>query len=77
MKQQIGWRSTMSEKTGLTIDFETANRITVLNLKDYRKLLQKELDDYESGEYLHPDDVAGNVRRIGALNLIIADFSTE
>jgi hypothetical protein len=67
----------MSEKTGLTIDFETANRITVLNLKDYRKLLQKELDDYESGEYLHPEDVAGNVKRIGALNLIIADFSTE
>ena len=67
----------MSEKTGLTIDFETANRITVLNLKDYRKLLQKELDDYESGEYLHPDDVAGNLKRIGALNLIIADFGAE
>jgi hypothetical protein len=48
-----------------------------LVLKDYRKLLQKELDDYESGEYLHPEDVAGNIRRIGALNLIIADFSTE
>jgi hypothetical protein len=67
----------MSEKTGLTIDFETANRITVLNLKDYRKLLQKELDDCESGEYLHPDDVAGNLKRIGALNLIIADFGAE
>jgi hypothetical protein len=67
----------MSESLGLTIDFETADRITALNLKEYRKLLQKELDDYESGEYLHPDDVAGNVRRIGALNLIIADFSTE
>ena len=67
----------MSEKTGLTIDFETANRITVLNLKDYRSRLQQELDDYESGEYLHPEDVAGNVKRIGALNLIIADFSTE
>jgi hypothetical protein len=39
--------------------------------------LQQELDNYESGEYLHPDDVAGNVRRIVALNLIIADFSAE
>ena len=67
----------MSESRGLTIDFDTADRITVLVLKDYRKLLQKELDDYESGEYLHPEDVAGNVKRIGALNLIIADFSTE
>jgi hypothetical protein len=67
----------MSESRGLTIDFDTADRITLLILKDYRKLLQKELDDYESGEYLHPEDVAGNVKRIGALNLIIADFSTE
>ena len=67
----------MSNSPGLTIDFDTADRITVLVLKDYRKLLQKELDDYESGEYLHPEDVAGNVKRIGALNLIIADFSTE
>ena len=67
----------MSESRGLTIDFDTADRITVLVLKDYRKLLQKELDDYESGEYLHPEDVAGNVKRIGALDLIIADFSTE
>jgi hypothetical protein len=67
----------MSNSPGLTIDFDTADRIAVLVLKDYRKLLQKELDDYESGEYLHPEDVAGNVKRIGALNLIIADFSTE
>jgi hypothetical protein len=67
----------MSESLGLTIDFDTADRITVLTLKDYRNRLQQELDNYESGEYLHPDDVAGNVRRIGALNLIIADFSAE
>jgi len=67
----------MSESLGLTIDSETADRITVLTLKDYRSRLQKELDDYESGEYLHPEDVAGNLKRIGALNLIIADFSTE
>jgi hypothetical protein len=67
----------MSDSPGLTIDFDTADRIAVLVLKDYRKLLQKELDDYESGEYLHPEDVAGNVKRIGALDLIIADFSTE
>ena len=67
----------MSKSLGLEIDFETADRITVLNLKEYRDRLQKELDDYQSGEYLHPEDVAGNLKRIGALNLIIADFSTE
>ena len=67
----------MSESLGLELDFETADRITLLNLKDYRARLQQELDDFESGEYLHPDDIAGNVTRIRALNLIIADFSSE
>ena len=67
----------MSKSLGLEIDFETADRITVCNLKEYRDRLQQELDGYQSGEYLHPDDVAGNLKRIGALNLIIADFSTE
>jgi hypothetical protein len=67
----------MSKSLGLEIDFETADRITVCNLKEYRDRLQQELDGYQSGEYLHPEDVAGNLKRIGALNLIIADFSTE
>lgn len=67
----------MSESLGLELDFETADRITLLNLKDYRAHLQQELDDFESGEYLHPDDIASNVTRIRALNLIIADFSSE
>lgn len=61
----------------LTIDAETADRITVLNLKDYRKRLQEELDAYNNGEYLHEDDVAGNYRRIVYLNLIIKDFGGE
>ena len=77
MKQQIGRISIMSKSLGLEIDFETADRITVCNLKEYRDRLQQELDGYQSGEYLHPEDVAGNLKRIGALNLIIADFSTE
>jgi hypothetical protein len=67
----------MSKSLGLEIDFETADRITVCNLKEYRDRLQQELDGYQSGEYLHPEDVAGNLKRIGALNLIISDFSTE
>ena len=67
----------MSESLGLELDLETADRITLLNLKEYRARLQKELDDFESGEYLHPDDIAGNVTRIRALNLIIADYSLE
>ncbi len=61
----------------LAIDVETADRITVLNLIDYRNRLQSELDAYKNGEYLHEDDVGGNYRRIVALDLIIQDFGSE
>lgn len=78
MNQPIGWRFHMSENvtTGLVLDYATADRITALNLISYRDQLQKELDDFSSGEYLHPEDVAGNVKRIAALNLIISDFDS-
>lgn len=65
------------------IDGETADRITSLNLKDYRAYLKKELSDWkknpktednQDGFWLHPEDVAGNIRRIAALDLIIKDF---
>ena len=67
------------------IDGETADRITALNLKDYRAYLKKELkewkknprtDDNPNGHWLHPDDVSGNILRIQALDLIIKDFIT-
>ena len=67
------------------IDGESADRITSLNLKDYRAYLKKELKDWKKnpktednpdGVWLHPDDVLGNIRRIEALNLIINDFIT-
>ena len=65
------------------IDGETADRITSLNLKNYRTDLNKELaewkknpktEDNPDGYWLHPEDVSGNIRRIEALNLIINDF---
>jgi hypothetical protein len=65
------------------IDGETADRITSLNLKDYRANLKSELtkwkknpktEDNPDGYWLHPEDVTGNMRRIEALNLIINDF---
>lgn len=67
------------------IDGETADRITALNLKDYRAYLKKELkewkknprtDDNPNGHWMHPEDVSGNILRIEALNLIINDFIT-
>ena len=59
----------MSKK--LEIDFETADRIVLIALKDQRKYLKKELSDYKKGQYLHPEDVVGNQKLIEAMDLII------
>lgn len=67
----------MSKTRQLTIDGETADRITVLNLKDYRAYLKKELQDYKRGEWLHPEDVAMNIQVIEALNLVIKQYGEE
>lgn len=65
------------------IDGETADRITALNLRDYRKYLKSELakwkknprtDSNPEGYWLHPEDVALNIRTIEALDLIIGQF---
>ena len=62
---------------------ETANRITLLTLKDYRKYLKSELakwkknpktDDNPNGYWLHPEDVSGNMLRIKHLDAVIKDF---
>lgn len=56
---------------GLEIDFDTADRITLLNLKDQRKYLKKELKEHTGGKWLHPEDVVRNAEIITALNLLI------
>ena len=56
---------------GLSIDFDTADRITLLVLKDQLKYLRKELEDYKEGKWLHPEDVVNNAALIAALELLI------
>ena len=67
------------------IDGETADRITSLNLKDYRAYLKKELkkwkanpktDSNPDGYWMHDTDVGINMRTIQALDLIISHFVT-
>jgi hypothetical protein len=58
----------------LEIDMETADRITVLVLRDQRRYLKKELMQFEKGGYLHADDVVNNTRMIAALDLVIKHF---
>jgi len=78
----------MSKKTErkLELDGEIADGITVLNLINYRAYLKKELaqwkknpksDSNPDGYWLHPEDVAGNIRAIEALNLIIKHFGEQ
>ena len=61
----------------IELDREAADCITLLNLKDHRGYLKKELKQYKKGEYLHPDDVAGNIKLIEAMTLIIKYFGEE
>jgi hypothetical protein len=65
------------------IDGETADRITSLNLKDYRAYLKKEIKQWKknpksdanpNGYWLHPGDLVLNMRTIEALDLIISHF---
>lgn len=67
----------------LEIDMDTANRITLLTLKDYRSYLKSELkkwkknpktDDNPNGYWMHPEDVSGNILRIKHLDAVIKDF---
>jgi len=74
----------MSKRIGpITLDGETADRITLLNLKEYKSYLTKELtawrknprtEDNPDGVWLHPEDVTGNTVTINALNLLIKHF---
>lgn len=66
------------DKTGVVLDWDTADRITLCALVEYRDRLQQEIEShYENENFLHPDDLVGNKVRIDALNLIIADFGGE
>ena len=74
----------MSKRIGpITLDGETADRITLLNLKEYKSYLTAELtawrrnphtEDNTTGVWMNPEDVMGNVQAIAALNLIIKHF---
>jgi len=73
----------MSKIKGLEIDWQTGHRITALCLKDYRDSMSRELKEWRKnpktaanpdGHWLHPEDVAGNIRRIDIIDEILKDF---
>lgn len=74
----------MTKRIGpITLDGDTADRITLLNLKEYRSFLKKEMSEWKknprsdtnpTGVWMHPEDVVINVRLIEALNVVIKTF---
>lgn len=62
---------------GLMLDYDIADKITLLTLQDQLKYLRKELEDYKEGKWLHPEDVAGNIKLIAAFELLIPYYGGE
>jgi len=74
----------MSKQIGpITLDGATADRITVLTLKEQRSYLKKELSEWKKnpgtvanpdGYWLHPEDVSGNEILIHHMDAMIKYF---
>jgi hypothetical protein len=67
----------------MRIDFETADRITRLNLTEHRDYLQSELDqlyataDTDNPYWMHPEDVDKNHMMIRQINSILHYYGGE
>jgi tRNA G37 N-methylase Trm5 len=59
----------MSQK--FEIDYETADRITLLALKYNKKYLKSELKEHKKGAWMHTEDVVYNTQLLEALDIII------
>jgi hypothetical protein len=56
---------------GLMLDYDIADKITLLALQEQLKYLRKELEDFKDGKWLHQEDVTNNIQLIAALKLLI------
>lgn len=68
---------------GLTLDYETADRIVRLTLTEQRDYLQSELDkmyetmDSEDPYWMHPDDIDLNHSMIKRINVMLEYYGGE
>lgn len=65
--------------TGITLDYEAADRITLLVLQDTLKILTSELQQHkENGAWMHPEDVYNSENKyIPALKTMIEYFGGD
>jgi hypothetical protein len=60
------------------IDLETAQRITRLDLTEWRDYLQNEIDNHiVNGTWLHPEDLPKNREYIYCINTILEAYGGE
>lgn len=68
----------------ISLDGDTADRITLLNLKEWRSFLKKEVAQYKknpqtkdnpNGVWMHPEDLSLNMQTIAALNHLIKQMT--
>jgi len=65
-------------KTGLELDYETADKITVLNLLDQLEFLQNELNAHRNGDYMHKDDAYNSeFKLVPALKTILQYYGED
>ena len=59
-------------RNGITLDFDTADKITLLVLQDQLKGLRMELAEMlDRKKRFHLEDIANNIKLISALELLI------
>lgn len=63
--------------TGLQLDFEAADSITLSNLKFHRDIVRGMMEKHAQGAWMHLDDIGFNVQLINALDRIISYFGGD
>jgi hypothetical protein len=64
--------------TGLKLDFEVADKITLANLIESRKMIETMMWEHEHmGTWLHPDDLVYNKKLLKSLNRVIDYFGGD
>jgi phage pi2 protein 07 len=60
--------------SGLKIDIEIADKITLTNLLQHHKMIDQMMVEYEQGGWMHPEDVVYNKKLRKALARVIYYF---
>ena len=71
------WRKE-KKMDGLKIDYETADRIAALSLKDIKESIQRDMKEHDQfGGFMHPQDIVNNLQLIKAIDLLLSYYGIE